>query len=433
MTLGNSNDRDPHPQDLPIGDAGEHGGDVDAGAAEAAAAAENEGAVEPAASGGGVFGPIIELIQAAQKIHPAAGFLLVVLALFVVAGAVFKIIVPLATDTDPFRMILYVAFLLLFLVVLVATIADFVVPPNGRARKAARWQRLILLLVMTGVGGYAVWQVSNPTPGNCPVRRVLSGPDAANCDVPIAVAKKPVIEGYIESTDDPFTTIKNASVKILLGATPFVPPVTETGAFTAELPDTAKGQDVEISVNVPGYQRIMRKRHTVTVPTTVVRFALDPEVATGPTPIFKTISATRLLPEKEGVTTTAVASKTAWFNGQNWRYDIFYCQPPQGDAVQSKILAVQLQKVLEAQPNVGAVRVRMWPALGTAGYEIPASLRSATVLINNRAERAEAYDALERLWTPYLAAGETINQRPVDSAFKGYISLVVCRSANAGA
>lgn len=122
--------------------------------------------------------------------------------------------------------------------------------------------------------------------------------------------------------------------------------------------------------------------------------------------------------------TTGAPLAADWFDGQNWRYDLFYCQAPDGDVARSKSLASQLEQVLRAQQHVGQLQLKLWPARGTrGGYWVP----NATVTLNVRPERGAVADALRRLWTPYLATGETTINRPVSSNFAGYMSIIVCR------
>lgn len=113
-----------------------------------------------------------------------------------------------------------------------------------------------------------------------------------------------------------------------------------------------------------------------------------------------------------------------WFDGQQWKYDIFYCQQPDGDPERSKQLAVQLKEVLSAQRNIARVSIKLWPSRSERmGTWVP----QGPVTLNVRPERGTVAESLQRLWTPYLATGERVVQRPVTTSFPNYMSIIACR------
>lgn len=431
MTLGNSNDRDPQPHDPTIGGAGEPGGDADAGAAEAAAAAENESPVDPvAAAGGGAFAPIIALVRAANEFHPIAGLLLPLLAIVVVGATLFKVVEPYSGSLDAGRTVLLIVYLVLFAITLFAVAGDMLLQPQGKPFVPSR---IVLLVVLFAIGVGSSYVIDACKPGW--LARTLAGPSLESCRTPPRVAANlppPIVGGQVLRSDDEQGFMPGAKVVVRHNRT-FPATTNEVGDYEVNLDMADVGKQVSAWATMSGFRRGETKSFELKPGLNQLNLVLDPDTSQASAPQFQQLAIPTLskaVPQVGGerIAVRNVADIKTNFNGQGWRYDIFYCQPPQGDVVQSKVLAVQLQKILQAQSNVAAVRVRMWPSADTPGYQIPANLRSATIIINDRVERANIAESLKALWKPYLASGESIALRPVGSKFAGYISLLACRS-----
>lgn len=439
MTLGNSNDRDPQPYDPSIGGAGEPGSDADAGAAEAAAAAENEGAADPTATGdgdggggGGAFGPIIALIRAANEFHPIAGLLLPLLAIVVVGTVLFKVVAPYTGSLDAGRTVLLIVYLVLLAITLFAVAGDMLLQPQGKPFIPSR---IVLLVALVAVGAGSSFVVNACSPRW--LAQTLGGVESCRITpTSLADLPAPIVGGQVLRSDDEQGFMPGAKVVVRHNKT-FPATANEVGDYEVNLDKADVGKTVSAWATMSGFKKGETKNFALKPGLNQLNLVLDPDTSQASAPQFQqlaipTLSKAVAQTGGERMAVRNVADTKTNFNGQNWRYDIFYCQPPQGDVVQSKVLAVQLQKVLQAQSNVAAVRVRMWPSADTPGYQIPANLRSATIIINDRAERTNITSSLKRLWQPYLASGESVALRPVGSKFAGYISLLACRSAPVG-
>lgn len=435
MTLGNSNDRDPQPHDPSIGGAGEAGGDADAGAAEAAAAAENEGAAAPTATGGGgggAFGPIIALIRAANEFHPIAGLLLPLLAIVVVGTVLFKVVAPYTGSLDAGRTVLLIVYLVLFAITLFAVAGDMLLQPQGKPFIPSRIV-LLVALVAVGAGSSFVVNACNPRW----LAQTLGGVESCKITPnPLPDLPAPIVGGQVLRSDDEQGFMPGATVVVRHNKT-FPATANEVGDYEVNLDKADVGKTVSAWATMSGFKKGETKNFALKPGLNQLNLVLDPDTSIASAPQFKQLAIptlSKVIPQTGGerVAVRNFADTKTSFDGQGWRYDIFYCQPPQGDVVQSKILAVQLQKILQAQSSVAAVRVRMWPSADTVGYQIPVDLRSATIIINDRVERANIADSLKTLWKPYLASGESIALRPVRSKFSGYISLLACRSSSTG-
>ena len=404
----------------------------------------------------GLFAPLISLINAARDVHPAAGFLLVILAIFAVGSAIFKIAAEIAGDYDIYRTVLFIALMLIFLLLLVAFVADFVVA-SSKQKTATRIQRGILLLIMGLAGGYGVWQVSNPNKENCAVRNFLIGFGAAKCSgihaqpesepgpiepVPGPIvqpepepAKPPVIYGSIESASDSTAIIKNAFVKVSLGAQTYGPKVNELGSFIQELPSYAVDRNIRINITAPGYKSVINDKITVLAPSPTEPFTekVWPLSRAGTTPVplpplnYKLRDKVKLPTFEKKIVSAAVVKNARWFDGKGGTFDIFYCQPPQGDTSKSATLAAKLQKILYAQRNIARVRVRAWPKQGTKGYDIPGKLKKMTLLFDYHPQNRAINQQLYRLWRGQLVKGERTGRKVIKKPVKGYISVLVCR------
>jgi len=390
----------------------------------------------------GLFSPLVSLINVATKTHPAAGFLGIILAVFGVAAVIFKTAADIAGDYDIYRTVLFIALMIIFLLLLVAFVADFIIP-TGKLKIAKRIQRGILLFIMGFAGGYAVWQVSNPTPENCAIRSFLIGYEAAKCSGEYRniaksepeTAKPPIVYGSLESSSDSTAVIENAFVKVRLGAQTYGPKVNKLGSFMQELPAYAVDRDVKINITAPGYKSIVNDKVKVNAPSPTEPFTEKiwhlARVGAPPAPQLQRRYRKRdtvKLPTFEGkLVSAAMVKKATWFDGKGWKYDIFYCQPPQGDASKSAVLAAKLQKALYAQHGIARVRVRAWPTLGTRGYDIPDELRKMTLLFDYHPENKARIEQLSRLWHGQLEKGEKTGRKAIKKPVKGYISVLVCR------
>lgn len=437
MTQRNSNDRDPQPYDPAMGASGEPASDAAAAAEDARI--EGDATPEPAATGsggggggGGAFGPIIALIRAANEFHPIAGLLLPLLAIVVVGTVLFKVVAPYTGSLDAGRTVLLIVYLVLFAITLFAVAGDMLLQPQGKPFIPSRIVLLVSLVVI-GVGSSFVVNSCSPDW----LARTLAGPETCKTAPPnVADLPPPIVGGQVLRSDDEQGFMPGARVVVRHNRT-FPATANEVGDYEVNLDKADIGKTVSAWATMSGFKKGETKTFQLKHGLNQLNLVLDPDSSVAAAPQFKqlaipTLSKAVSQSGGERVAVRNVADTKTNFNGQGWRYDIFYCQPPQGDVVQSKILAVQLQKILQAQTNVGGVRVRMWPSADKPGYQIPAELQSATIIINDRVERANIADSLKILWKPYLASGESVALRPVGSRFAGYISLLACRSASAG-
>ncbi|MEE9434576.1 MAG: hypothetical protein V3V15_10100 [Sphingorhabdus sp.] len=225
----------------------------------------------------GIFGPLINLVHQARKIHPAAGYLLIILAIFAVGVAIYKMMDPFAGEgglPDLLRIILFTVLLLLFLMLLVAFFADFITP-SERHHKGLQLRRGILLLIMSVGGGALAWQAGE----NCRMSEILMGGEACGATLtdkpvqpPVAIAPpkeeeqpttvpppaaEPVIlGGYIENMKAKETAIPRLRVRVRFGGKFYKTKTTAENFFTAILPTKAEGKKAYVTVEAAGYQTI---------------------------------------------------------------------------------------------------------------------------------------------------------------------------------
>lgn len=376
---------------------------------------------------GGIFGPIWELFDQARDVHPFVKFVLPALLLVVVAVVMIKYVAPYAGDIGPIRTVLYLFFLVFFLMAFFATFADFFVDTTN-APVAQRLMRIALVVAMAAIGIFCTLLVADAKPAHCKWVALLAGQKAAEqCRVE-KVVPPPVLSGIVKVKDDPFVVIKDASVDVLIkGSTDGRserPKVLPTGDFSQTLAATDIGKTATVSVGVPSFGVLQRKNVTIGRDGALAEFEIDRGGPGTRIAVKQTTDAADLAPVQQGTAVAVASTRVDWFDGAGLRYDIFYCQAPDGDAVRSKILATQLQAVLMEQANIGGANVRAWPMSSTPGY---GNIRIPGVAINQpvNGQKDAQVTSLRRLWSPYLADGVAVAPRFVSSNFPK-MTAVVC-------
>ena len=402
----------------------------------------DDAAPPPPDSTGSNFGPLDYLLKIGMQAHPAVRYAIAALALVAVGVIAVQITSPIAGDLGAFRMIIGLFLLVLVMMVLFFLFASFTDESNPLALWTGRILAVLFPIVL--LGGVAWGAMAAVTESNCAIALLVKGPAATACD-----DKPPVIEGSVQNANDEQQFMENATVVIRHGKT-LTTSTNENGDFTFDKLDKALvNQPIEAWARKAGFQRGPMQRLTLRPDRNLLVLKLNPETATAaartsfaqsaiiPVPKINPARANEavLVNNSGGLSDNLTMVRpsshataklgTPWFDGGGVRFDIFYCQPPDGDARASKILATQLAQILRAQNNVGDVRVRLWPPRGTAGYRSA----NAAVVLNTRPERAAVSDALKSLWSPYLATGEQVADRAVKTVFPGYMSGVVCRTA----
>lgn len=370
----------------------------------------------------GIFAPIWELYDRAQGVHPFVKFVLPALLLIVVAVVMIKYVTPHTGEIGPIRTILYLFFLVFYLMAFFATFADFFVGSTG-GTPPKRLPRIILVVIMTAIGLCGTYIVANPQPGYCGLVAVLAGEKSAQRCI---VNPPPIVlSGIIKVSGNPFAEIEGARARVrVFGARATEPEVLKTGDFEQTLARTDVDKTAEVSVQIPSFSALQTKSAKIGRDGAVVEFLIDPAKLASTVTVTQSTTAAALVPVRDGQKISASTTRADWFNGKRRRFDIFYCQGPDGDPVRSKVLAAQLQSVLAQQSDVGGTAIRAWPVSSTPGY---GNIQRGMVRINKPVSGSgDALVAdLTRLWTPFLPEGVTAGERPVLSDFPK-LTAVVC-------
>ncbi|PTS89357.1 hypothetical protein DBR17_03240 [Sphingomonas sp. HMWF008] len=378
-----------------------------------------DSAIKPSS---GIFAPIWELYDKAQGVHPFVKFVLPALLLIVVAVVMIKYVTPYTGEIGPIRTILYLFFLVFFLMAFFATFADFFVGSTG-GTPTNRLPRIILVVIMAAIGLYGAYIVADPQPGNCRWVAVLAGAESAK-----SCTENPppiVLNGVIRVIGNPVAEIVGARARVrVFGMKATEPEVLKTGDFEQTLARTDVGKTAEVSVQIPSFSALQTKSAKVGQDGAVVEFVIDPAQLAPTVTVTQSTTAAALVPVRDGQKIAASTTRTGWFDGKERRFDIFYCQAPDGDTVRSKVLAAQLQSVLAQQSGVDGTAIRAWPVSSTPGY---GNIQRGMVRINKPVSGSgDALVAdLTKLWMPFLPAGVSAGQRPVTSDFPK-LTAVVC-------
>ncbi|PHR16562.1 MAG: hypothetical protein COA41_14570 [Sphingopyxis sp.] len=401
------------------------------------------GALDP---GQVALGPLDYIIKMGLKAHPALRYGVAVLGLVAIGVAMFRITAGVKVDTGGVRTIGIIVLLMLALMLLFFMFANAVDPNN----KIALWVNRIISaflppLVLIGLG-WAAWL--GLTERNCELAVIVKGAEASECDnLPAR------IEGSVLNFEDEQQFMDGAQVVLRRGRTVILD-ANEAGDFSYSFHHSAIGKELKAWAKKEGYQRANTIRMKLDEGLNEIEIKLKPVAGSdsGQTKEkFKYIPEYALKPklnpdrleEGEIYSDAGLAGpvqpregilRMGAFNGENFRYDIFYCQSPVGNTIKSKILASQLKTVLNAQKNVSQVRVRVWPvrrveydlALGTSYRPKPGE--RIAVILNTRPERSTITRQLRGLWAPYLENGEVIVDRSVSTSYPGYMSVVACRA-----
>ncbi len=248
---------------------------------------------EPAkSSSAGIFGPVIHVIHEARKVHPAAGILLILLAIFIVVTVVYQQISPFAGDgwPDIVRFIVYAVLISLFLMMLVAFFAEFIMPSEN-PKQGAQFGRGAMLVLMIAAGGGGGWLANE----NCKFDRFVFGGEpcalaplddrdeeptnkvaASDKDEvkapdpepkPIPAPPKPVVfGGYVNNRKTAEATIRNLRARVRFTTELFVADVTPDNIFTVELPPEAVDETVYVSIRGQGFRSISNKAVKIAKP-----------------------------------------------------------------------------------------------------------------------------------------------------------------------
>jgi hypothetical protein len=376
-----------------------------------------------------VFGPLDYLIDRAVQADPIVRYGVAALGLVAIGVVALKIL-PQEVHTQDIRTLV-----ILFLVVLAMTVVFFLITPMLRADNplslwAGRILSLVIVVEIVGVVSYVGWAGINGRP--CHVAKMLGTADAS-CDPPPPPPARVV--GRVVNAKDDQMFMPGAEV-VLTGAHTITSTSLRTGDFSFDVAPQDVGKTFNAYARKAGFNKMTTRKVLIASPETDLELVLDPSTDTPTAASFETLSvprarinpaqlaiASKIAPSlgAAGPVSSGTGFATDWFDGQGFRVDIFYCQPPVGDAVRSKVLATQLEEILRAQKGVTATAVRLWP--NKTGYQTG----NAAVTLNSRPERQTLTDMLRRLWTPYLATNEGTTVRQVNTVFPGYMSVVACR------
>jgi len=399
-------------------------------AADPAGAAPVDSADSTSRSRGGMFGPLDYLIDRAVQADPIVRYGVAALGLVAIGVVALKIL-PQAVRAEDIRTLV-----ILFLVVLAMTVLFFLVAPMLRADNplslwAGRILSLVIVAEVVGVVSLVGWAAINGRP--CHVAGLLGAADPSCAAAPLP---PPRVVGRVVNSQDDQAFMPDAEV-VLSGTHTITTKSLDTGDFSVNLAAGDLGRVFNAYARKAGFKKMITRKVRIDANETELELALDPTDVAPAAASFEKLSVPRAQVNPTqlaaassfgpGLGTAAPASPgkgyaTDWFDGQGFRVDIFYCQPPVGDAIKSKVLATQLGQVLGAQKGVGAIAVKLWP--NKQGYQTG----NAAVTLNSRPERQTLTDMLRRLWTPYLETGEATAVRAVNTAFPGYMSVVACRS-----
>jgi hypothetical protein len=394
-------------------------------------------ATQPKAS---VFGPLDYLIDRAVQADPIVRYGVAALGLVAIGVVALKIL-PQVVQAQDIRTLI-----ILFLVVLAMTVVFFLITPMLRADNplslwAGRILSLVIVAEVVGVVSYVGWAGINGRP--CHVAGLLGAADDSCKPTPIPTptptpgpqTSARVVGRVVNARDDQMF-MPGAEV-VLTGAHTITTTSLPTGDFSFDVAPQDVGKTFNAYARKAGFNKMTTRKVLIASPETELELALDPSTDTPTAASFETLSvptarinpvqlaiASKIAPGlgAAGPAVSGTGFATDWFEGQGFRVDIFYCQPPAGDAVRSKVLATQLDQILRVQKGISATAVKLWP--NKAGYQTG----NAVVTLNSRPERQTLTDMLRRLWTPYLANNEGIAVRPVNTVFPGYMSVVACRA-----